>query len=294
MGDLISVLIDNRDEFLAGFWVTVRLVVFSFVIAMVVGTLVAALRISPNKMLQRLGGVYVETFRNIPLLVLLFISFAGLRRAGVGIGPWVAGHREPRPLHRRLRGRGAALRRVLGQQGAGRGRALARLHVPPDAAARRVPAGVPDGDLAARLADHRDDQELGDHRRLAAGAARPAQDRAQIRLAHVRDQRGVLLGRGRLPDADRRSPRSPSARSRSATRSTDEVRLRPRQLGVAVHGQQRPVHPRGPAGQPRDRGHLDGAVADRRARARARPRCRAGSRSAWRSARGSTSGATCR
>jgi glutamate transport system permease protein len=91
MGDLISVLTDNLDEFLLGFWVTVRLVVSSFVIAMVVGTLVAALRISPNQMLQRVGGVYVETFRNIPLLVLLFISFAGLRRAGVGIGPWEAG-----------------------------------------------------------------------------------------------------------------------------------------------------------------------------------------------------------
>jgi His/Glu/Gln/Arg/opine family amino acid ABC transporter permease subunit len=71
--------------------VTVRLVVFSFVIAMVVGTLVAALRIAPNKVLQRLGGVYVETFRNTPLLVLLFISFAGLRRAGVDINAWVAG-----------------------------------------------------------------------------------------------------------------------------------------------------------------------------------------------------------
>ena len=91
MGDLISVLIDNREEFLAGFWVTVRLVVFSFVIAMVVGTLVAALRITPNKWLQRIGGVYVEIFRNIPLLVLLFISYAGLRRAGVDISPWVAG-----------------------------------------------------------------------------------------------------------------------------------------------------------------------------------------------------------
>jgi glutamate transport system permease protein len=91
MSDLISVLTDNLDEFLAGFWVTVRLVVFSFVIAMVVGTLVAALRISPNPVVKRVGGVYVETFRNIPLLVLLVISFAGLRRAGVGIGPWVAG-----------------------------------------------------------------------------------------------------------------------------------------------------------------------------------------------------------
>ena len=91
MGDLISVLIDNREEFLAGFWVTVRLVAFSFVIAMVVGTLVAALRISPNKMLQRVGGVYVEVFRNTPLLVILFISFAGLRRGGLDIGPWTAG-----------------------------------------------------------------------------------------------------------------------------------------------------------------------------------------------------------
>ncbi|MGZ8648252.1 MAG: amino acid ABC transporter permease [Solirubrobacteraceae bacterium] len=91
MGDLISVLTDNLDEFLSGFWVTVRLVVFSFVIAMVVGTLVAALRIAPNKVLQRLGGVYVEVFRNTPLLVLLFISFAGLRRAGVDINAWAAG-----------------------------------------------------------------------------------------------------------------------------------------------------------------------------------------------------------
>jgi aspartate/glutamate/glutamine transport system permease protein len=91
MGDLFSVLSDNIDEFLAGFWVTIRLVIFSFAIAMIVGTFVAALRIAPSKWLQRLGGVYVETFRNIPLLVLLFISFAGFRRAGVDINAWVAG-----------------------------------------------------------------------------------------------------------------------------------------------------------------------------------------------------------
>ena len=91
MGDLFQLLSDNLDEFASGFWVTVRLVVFSFAIAMVVGTLVAALRIAPSKWLQRLGGVYVETFRNIPLLVLLFISFAGFRRAGIDIGPWESG-----------------------------------------------------------------------------------------------------------------------------------------------------------------------------------------------------------
>src|SRR3712207_6820494 len=56
-----------------------------------VGTLVASLRVAPNPWLQRVGGVYVEMFRNVPLLVLLFISFPGLRRAGVEISAWVAG-----------------------------------------------------------------------------------------------------------------------------------------------------------------------------------------------------------
>jgi His/Glu/Gln/Arg/opine family amino acid ABC transporter permease subunit len=88
---LLDVLTDHWSEFSSGFWVTVRLVVISFGIAMVVGTLVAALRIAPNKWLQRVGGVYVEVFRNIPLLVLLFISYAGLRRGGVDINAWVAG-----------------------------------------------------------------------------------------------------------------------------------------------------------------------------------------------------------
>jgi glutamate transport system permease protein len=89
--NLWEVLTEHLPEFSSGFGVTVRLVVIAFAIAMVVGTLVAALRIAPSPWLRRLGGVYVETFRNVPLLVLLFISYAGLRRAGVSISPWVAG-----------------------------------------------------------------------------------------------------------------------------------------------------------------------------------------------------------
>jgi glutamate transport system permease protein len=88
---LLDVLTDNFDQFASGFWVTVRIVGIALAVALVVGTVVAALRVAPSPWLQRLGGVYVETFRNIPLLVLLFISFAGLRRAGLDITPWVAG-----------------------------------------------------------------------------------------------------------------------------------------------------------------------------------------------------------
>ena len=91
MTELWEVLTEHLPEFSSGLWVTVRLVVFSFAIAMVAGTFVAALRVAPTRWTRVVGGIYVETFRNIPLLVLLFISFAGLRRAGIPISPWVAG-----------------------------------------------------------------------------------------------------------------------------------------------------------------------------------------------------------
>ena len=91
MTELWEVLREHFPELSSGFFVTVRIVAIAFVIAMVVGTLVAAFRVAPVRWLRWVGGVYVETFRNIPLLVLLFISFAGLRRGGVPIGPWVAG-----------------------------------------------------------------------------------------------------------------------------------------------------------------------------------------------------------
>ena len=91
MAELWEVLTYHFPEFSSGFGVTVRLVAISFVIAIAVGTLVAALRIAPAKPLNWVGGMFVEVFRNTPLLVLLFISFAGMRRAGVPIDAWVAG-----------------------------------------------------------------------------------------------------------------------------------------------------------------------------------------------------------
>ena len=91
MTELWNVLADHFSEFSTGFWVTVRIVVISFLIAMVIGTLVATMRIAPVKPLNWIGGVFVEVFRNTPLLVLLFISYAGLRRAGLPINAWVAG-----------------------------------------------------------------------------------------------------------------------------------------------------------------------------------------------------------
>jgi His/Glu/Gln/Arg/opine family amino acid ABC transporter permease subunit len=91
MSELWEVLVRHFPEFRSGFLVTVQLVLVSFAIALGVGVLVGALRIAPVRWLRLVGGLYVEFFRNMPLLVLLFIAYAGLRRAGVEIGPWVAG-----------------------------------------------------------------------------------------------------------------------------------------------------------------------------------------------------------
>jgi His/Glu/Gln/Arg/opine family amino acid ABC transporter permease subunit len=90
MGELWGILTRFFPEFASGFLVTCQIVGISFAVAMVVGVLVAGLRISPLKPLKWLGAIYVETFRNIPLLVLLFITYAGFRRGGFPLAPMVA------------------------------------------------------------------------------------------------------------------------------------------------------------------------------------------------------------
>jgi His/Glu/Gln/Arg/opine family amino acid ABC transporter permease subunit len=90
VSELWGVLERGFPELLAGFSITCQIIGVSFLIAMVVGVLVAAFRVAPIRPLRWLGGFYVETFRNVPLLVLLFIFFAGLRRGGVEIPAFVA------------------------------------------------------------------------------------------------------------------------------------------------------------------------------------------------------------
>jgi aspartate/glutamate/glutamine transport system permease protein len=90
LSELWGVLTKYFPEFVSGFLTTVRLVAVAFLIAMVVGTVVASFRVAPARPLKILGAVYVEYFRNIPLLILLFIIFYGLP-AELEIDEMVAG-----------------------------------------------------------------------------------------------------------------------------------------------------------------------------------------------------------
>ena len=74
----MNVVFSHFPDVLSALWTTIQLAVLSFVGAMIVGTVVAIMRISPIAPLRAAGLVYVEFFRNIPLLSLLFLVVFGL------------------------------------------------------------------------------------------------------------------------------------------------------------------------------------------------------------------------
>jgi aspartate/glutamate/glutamine transport system permease protein len=71
------------DLFFGGLWVTIQVSVLGLAGALVVGTGVALLRVSPVAPLRMLGSAYVEFFRNTPLVLQLFFLFLGLPLLGL-------------------------------------------------------------------------------------------------------------------------------------------------------------------------------------------------------------------
>jgi glutamate/aspartate transport system permease protein len=63
------------DWIVSGFGWTLGLALGAWSIALVVGTAVGVARTLPGGVLPRLGRIYVETFRNIPLLVQMFFWY---------------------------------------------------------------------------------------------------------------------------------------------------------------------------------------------------------------------------
>ncbi|QAB18974.1 amino acid ABC transporter permease [Leucobacter muris] len=72
----MDVLIANSGDILAGFLMTLRLLVFGGLGAMAIGLVVATMRISPVASLRTFATVYTELVRNTPLtLLLMFMVF---------------------------------------------------------------------------------------------------------------------------------------------------------------------------------------------------------------------------
>jgi glutamate transport system permease protein len=79
----VDVVLDNLDVYLDGFTTTVTLTLAAAAVALVLGTLVAAMRVSPVPPLRALGTVYVNVVRNTPLTVVFFLVVFGLPEVDV-------------------------------------------------------------------------------------------------------------------------------------------------------------------------------------------------------------------
>lgn len=73
----MNVLLDNLDLYLRGFGGTIALFVVAAIGSLVLGTLLAGMRVSPVPALRGFGSAYVTILRNTPLtLVMFFFAFA--------------------------------------------------------------------------------------------------------------------------------------------------------------------------------------------------------------------------
>ncbi|GAB3378327.1 amino acid ABC transporter permease [Azotobacter armeniacus] len=63
------------DWFIAGFGWTLAVALVGWIIALLLGSLLGVLRTLPNRWLSGIATVYVEIFRNVPLLVQLFLWY---------------------------------------------------------------------------------------------------------------------------------------------------------------------------------------------------------------------------
>jgi glutamate transport system permease protein len=72
----VDAVLDNLDAYRQGFVTTLELSVLASVLALLLGTVLAAMRVSPVPTLRAAGAAYVEVVRNTPLtLVFFFVVF---------------------------------------------------------------------------------------------------------------------------------------------------------------------------------------------------------------------------
>lgn len=78
----MDVFIENLGEFFTAFGRTVEIMLMAGVLAMVLGSVLAALRVSPIPLGRFVGTAYVNLIRNTPLLLIMLIFVFGLPELG--------------------------------------------------------------------------------------------------------------------------------------------------------------------------------------------------------------------
>lgn len=90
MIDSMLYILTNFPLLLKGVVIAIEITVASILLGMVLGILVAFLKIYGSRPTKKIVGIYEWVFRGIPQLVLLFIVYFGLPEIGLNLGPFMS------------------------------------------------------------------------------------------------------------------------------------------------------------------------------------------------------------
>jgi glutamate transport system permease protein len=82
--EITRIFTEYREQIFDAFWITIKLTAYSGLVALVLGTVLAGMRLSPVPVMRWVGTAYVTIVRNTPLtLILLFCSFGVAQTLGI-------------------------------------------------------------------------------------------------------------------------------------------------------------------------------------------------------------------
>lgn len=86
-----SVVWEWMPQLLEGVRHTLEMALLSFALSIILGLIVALMRLSEHRFVSGGAIVFIEVFRDTPLLVQLFIIYYALPAVGVVLSPFMAG-----------------------------------------------------------------------------------------------------------------------------------------------------------------------------------------------------------
>jgi cystine transport system permease protein len=86
-----NLILSSGPVLLMGALLTIKFAIAAMVLGLIVGAAVAVMRISGNRVLDRVAQAYVSIMRGTPLLVQMFVMYYGLPDVGISLSPTAAG-----------------------------------------------------------------------------------------------------------------------------------------------------------------------------------------------------------
>ncbi|ERL64734.1 amino acid ABC transporter permease [Schleiferilactobacillus shenzhenensis] len=86
-----TIFTNNLPMFMEGLGYTLGASLLALLFSLIIGTVFALLQINPNRIARIIGRIYVEFFRNVPLLVITMFFYVVIPRLGIPLSGFAAG-----------------------------------------------------------------------------------------------------------------------------------------------------------------------------------------------------------